>query len=286
MESSDLRIIHPRPVVEPIQTKLRLLLLAIELELEIRCTDSLNRFHFNRFFLPPLIILKPHKAVIQTKRSKELFHWLVLPLLLTITSSHPVIAQGLTAEVFAGTAWSLPLPLRIQQPGEAPIRFKARYSTRPWRGAPYYAYRLGYQHWSAELVHHKLYLQNPPSEIDHFEVSHGYNLAIVSRTIPFGNSPTLFRVGLGLVIGHPEGRIRGKAIHPVPSLLGGGYQISGLCLQAAVGPQLGIADHWFFRPEAKLTAAWARMSLAGGGVATVPNIALHTLFGFGYRSLR
>lgn len=223
--------------------------------------------------------------MIQTKRSKEIFHWLVLPLLLIITSSLPAFAQGLTAEVFAGTAWSLPLPLRIEQPGEAPIRFKARYSTRPWRGSPYYAYRLGYQHWSTELVHHKLYLENPPSEIEHFEVSHGYNLAMVSRAIPFDDSPAL-RIGLGLVIGHPEGRIRGKAINPVRSLLRGGYHISGFCLQAAVGPQLEIAEHWFFLPEAKLTAAWARMPLAGGGAAIVPNIALHALFGFGYRSLR
>lgn len=203
-----------------------------------------------------------------------------------ISSSWPALAQGLTAEVFAGTAWSLPLPLRIEQPGETPIRFKARYNTRPWSGSPYYAYRLGYQRWSAELVHHKLYLKNPPDEIEHFEVSHGYNLALVSRTLPMGNSPAIFRIGLGMVIGHPEGRIRGKSINPVRSLLGGGYHISGLCLQAAVGPQLGIAEHWFFRPEIKLTGAWAQMPLAGGGVAKVPNIALHTLFGFGYRSIR
>ncbi|MBC3541614.1 hypothetical protein ACFSC6_02210 [Rufibacter sediminis] len=200
----------------------------------------------------------------------------------------PVVsfAQGLTAEVFAGTSWSLPLPLRIKQPNEADIRFKARYTTRPWTGSPYYAYRVGYNGWSAELVHHKVYLENPPAEVEHFEVSHGYNLAMVSRTLPFRETPGIFRIGLGMVIGHPEGRIRGKAINPVKSLLGGGYHISGICLQAAVGPRLDVADHWFFRPEAKLTAAWARMPLAGGGSVTVPNIAVHTLFGFGYRRQR
>jgi hypothetical protein len=219
------------------------------------------------------------------KRIKEIFPWFVLPLVLMTGNSLPAFAQDLTAEVFGGTAWSLPLLLRIEQTGEAPIYFKARYSTRPWRGAPYYAYRLGYQHWSAELVHHKLYLENPPPEIEHFEVSHGYNLAMVSRTIPAGRSPALFRIGLGLVVGHPEGHIRGKAINPLRSLLGGGYHISGFCMQAAVGPQLGIAEHWFFRPEFKFTAAWAQMPLTGGGAAKVPNIALHTLFGFGYRRL-
>jgi hypothetical protein len=205
---------------------------------------------------------------------------------LVIASHTAAIGQGFTAEVFAGTSWSLPTSLRIQQPGEDAIRFKARYLTRPWHGSPYYAYRVGYQKWSAELVHHKVYLQNPTPDIQHFEVSHGYNMAMISRTLPYGHSPGIFRVGLGMVIGHPEGRIRGKAINPVKSFLGGGYHISGICVQAAAGPPLSVAEHWFFRPEVKLTAAWARMPLLGGGTATVPNIALHTLFGFGYRSAR
>lgn len=211
--------------------------------------------------------------------------WLLclLPLLM-LGIATPAIAQGWSATVFGGTAWSLPLPLRIEQPGEMPLRFRARYSTRPWKGSPYYAYRLGYQHWSTELVHHKLYLENSPPEIEHFEVSHGYNLAFISRTIPYPASPLVFRVGIGLVIGHPEGRIRGKAINPVRSFLGGGYHISGLSIQLAVARQLELADHWYLLPEAKLTAAWARMPLAGGGSVNVPNVALHTLLGFGYRS--
>jgi len=68
---------------------------------------------------------------------------------------------------------------------------------------------------------------------------------MVSRTISFRNSPSIFRIGLGTVIGHPEGRIREKAINPVHSLLVGGYHISGFCFQAAVGPPLGIQNTGF-----------------------------------------
>jgi hypothetical protein len=193
-------------------------------------------------------------------------------------------AQRWTAEIFAGTAWSLPMPLLIEQPGEKPIHFKARYSTRPWKGSPYYAYRLGYQQWTAELVHHKVYLENPPPEIEHFEVSHGYNLAYVSRMITEPAAPLIFRLGLGLVIGHPEGRIRGNAINPVKSFLGGGYHISGISLQLGISRRLGVGNNFFVNPDAKLTAAWARMPLAGGGFVQVPNVALHTLLGLGYRS--
>jgi hypothetical protein len=219
----------------------------------------------------------------------KLRKWIVAQsalILLFAPHIHLARAQGLTVELFGGTAWNLPVPLRIEQPGEEAIRFRARYHTRPWHGSPYYAYRVGYGQWSAELVHHKIYLQNPPPEIKHFEVSHGYNMAIVSRTLPFLDQRSVFRLGIGMVIGHPDGSIRGKAINPVRSFLGGGYHISGVGLQAAAGPPIGVADHWFFRPEAKLTAAWARMPLADGGMATVPNVALHMLLGFGYRSKR
>ncbi|SIT75854.1 hypothetical protein [Pontibacter indicus] len=206
-----------------------------------------------------------------------------LILILFILPAFRCDAQVLSGEVFAGTAWNLPTNLKIKQPGENDIVFKARYRTRPFVGSPYYAYRVGFQQWSLELVHHKLYLQNPPPEIEHFEVSHGYNMVMLSRALSYMQNPSLFRLGFGIVVGHPEGSIRGRKINPVKSLLGGGYHLSGISFQASIGPQLKITDHWFFRPEAKLTAAWARFPLVGGGSARVPNIAFHTLVGVGYQ---
>ncbi len=197
-------------------------------------------------------------------------------------SASPATAQGWSAEVFTGTAWNLPLPLQFASPGEAPLRIRARYRTRPWSGAPYYTLRLGYGKWQAELIHHKLYLQNPPPEVEHFEVSDGYNLALVNRTFPARSFA--FRAGLGLVIGHPEGSFRGNEVGPVKSLLGGGYQLGGVCLQLAVAREVFISNRLFLTPEAKFTSAWARFPLAGGGQATVPNVACHALVGIGYRT--
>lgn len=174
------------------------------------------------------------------------------------------------------------MPLHIEQPGEPDLHFKARYRTRPWKGAPYYAYRLGYDRWEAELVHHKIYLQNPPPEIEHFEVSHGYNLAMVNYVRP--SYGFVIRFGLGLLIGHPEGKIRGKSVGPVRSLLGGGYHISGISAQLSLARELDLSRHLFINPEVKLTAAWGRVPLAGGGRAEIPNIALHALTGLGFRT--
>ncbi len=189
-----------------------------------------------------------------------------------------------SAELFAGTAWSLPTPLRIRQRGEPELRLRARWSTRPWTGAPYYAYRFG--RWSgrdaveAGLVHHKLYLDDPPPEVQRFEVSHGYNLAAAGRAHRLAGGPTV-RFGVGVVVAHPEGRVRGRPVGPVRSLLGGGYHVAGFTSHLSVGHRLPLTGGFFAAPEAMLTASTARVPLRGGS-AVVPNVALHALGGLGY----
>ncbi len=189
-----------------------------------------------------------------------------------------------SAEVFAGTAWSLPTPLLIRQQGEPDLRLRARYATRPWSGAPYYAYRFGRWSdataWEAELVHHKLYLENPPPEVQHFEISHGYNLVTANRATTTDGG-TIVRLGVGVVVAHPEGRIRNRPVGPVRSLLGGGYHISGWTAQLSVGRRVPLSQGLFVAPEAKVTASYARVPLQEGW-AVVPNVAVHALAGLGY----
>ena len=190
--------------------------------------------------------------------------------------------QRWQAAFFAGTAWSLPTRLVIRQRGEPELRLRARYETRPWADAPYYAYRLGYaprgrDAVEAELVHHKVYLANRPPEVQQFEVTHGYNLATLNyaRRRPGDWS---VRVGLGLTIAHAENVVRGRRNGPIRSLLGGGYQIAGPTAQVAAGYGWALGRHVSLLPELKLTASHARVSVADGW-ATVPNVALHALVG-------
>jgi hypothetical protein len=196
--------------------------------------------------------------------------------------------ERLHAEVFVGTAWSLPTTLTIRQAGEPAIRVRARWSTRPWRDAPYYAYRVGHASgrgaWEAELVHHKLYLENPPPDVQAFEVTHGYNLAMLDRATFRGR--TVVRMGVGLVVAHPEGMVRGRRVGPVRSLLGRGYHIAGATGQLSLGRHVALGRGLYAVPEAKLTATHARVPLAGGGWATVPNVAVHALAGVGYARVR
>jgi hypothetical protein len=182
-------------------------------------------------------------------------------------------------------SWSAPSPLRIQREGEPDLAFTARYETRPFRGSPYYAYRFarwsGLRAWEAELVHHKLYLTNPPPEVQHFEVTHGYNLVTVNHAARSRERGWVARLGVGVVIAHPEGVVRGRPIASARTVLGGGYHVAGFTAQVAVGRRIELARHLVLSPEAKATASLARMSTADGRLA-VPNVALHALAGLGY----
>jgi len=189
-------------------------------------------------------------------------------------------------ELFAGSAYSFPSPLTIRQAGESDLRLTAHYRTKPWQDSPYYAYRFGYadrdgRGWEAELVHHKLYLDRGlPSDVQHFEVTHGYNLVTVNRSM-VRSGGTTWRVGIGAVIGHPEATVRGKPTTGRGGFFNRGYFLSGPTVQLAVGRRFPDPTGFFVSTEGKLTASLARLPIRGG-TAVTPNVAVHGLVGLGY----
>jgi hypothetical protein len=199
------------------------------------------------------------------------------------------------AEFLLGGAWSLRTPLVVRLPGSTPVRLRARYSTRPWSDAPYYAYRAGAGRadrcgrpaagGEGELLHHKLYLENPAPPVERFEVTHGYNLAGAAAVRPAGR--VAVRRGLALVVAHAEGRVAGERVGGTRgTFLGGGYHLAGLAAQLAVGRRYpltrGGATTLYALPEARLSAALARVPVGdAGGIALVPNVAAHALAGVG-----
>lgn len=187
-------------------------------------------------------------------------------------------------ELFGGGALSLPTPLRVEQGGEPDVSFTARYETRPWRDSPYYMYRAGRwsadgrRGWELELLHHKVYLGNPPAEVQHFEITHGYNMILLGRAARRGR--TIVRAGVGAVVAHPETIVRGRARGEGGGLFGAGYFVAGAAAQLAAVRRFHITDALFAAAEGKVTGAWARVPIAGGH-AVAPNVAGHALLGIG-----
>ena len=188
-----------------------------------------------------------------------------------------------SAEYFGGSAYNFTTPLGIYQDGMENIGVNAEYATRPFHGSPYYSARIGQWHgnrgWEWELIHHKLFLKNPPRDVQHFEISHGYNLLTTNRV--WERRGLLLRLGAGLVVTHPETLVRGEQYPMDQGFFGTGLFLSGLTAQAAIGKRLYLWKGLFLALEGKLTAAYAIIPVADG-LATVPNLAVHGLFGLGY----
>ncbi len=197
----------------------------------------------------------------------------------------PTSASHWTLEFFTGNGWNAPAPLTIEQYGQPDIHFIARWSTRPFYNAKYYALRVtrwkGDKGWAVDYTHHKLYLRNTTPEVQHFEISHGYNLLHLSKV--WRTHEWILSAGGGLVFTHPENTVRGLVLDPESGgTLGGGYYLDGVSAMGAVGRQVKIHGPLFASGLAKVTLSNATVRVRDGE-AEVPNAALHVNLGLGMR---
>jgi hypothetical protein len=185
---------------------------------------------------------------------------------------------GWTLQALLGGSWSRSSRLTIRQDGFQDLRFDAKWETKPFTDPIYYSVRAGRWSrrggWELELTHHKLYLRNPPPEVEHLEVSHGYNLVTLNRAWDLG--PVLVRAGAGPVVAHVEGRVRGRSYGT------SGYEWTGPALQVGVEKRLTLRERWLLGVEGKVSAARAVISVPGGEL-NAPNVAGHLLVSLGYR---
>jgi hypothetical protein len=186
-------------------------------------------------------------------------------------------------ELFSGNSWSAPSTLKIDQSGEERLSFRARWLTHPSQDAHYFAARValwsGRKGWELQFLHHKIYLTNPPAEIEKFEVSHGWNLLTIQRA---SHGRILdWRIGAGPVIAHAEGTIRGRDVDEGNGLFGHGYYVSGAAALMGVGKSVPIWRGFRANAEGHVTLSWARIPILTGHARTT-NAAFHLLFGLGF----
>jgi hypothetical protein len=194
-------------------------------------------------------------------------------------------ADGWNVEAYGGAPLNVSTPLSIEQSGQPTLRTTARYETRPFEAPWYYHVHIGRwsgkAEWAVELTHHKIFLTNPPSEVGAFGASHGYNLLTANRgwELPFD---IWARVGLGVVISHPESTVRGQAFGENGGFWGLGYYLSGAAATAAIQKRVYLVGGFFIAAEGMISASYAVLPVVDGH-ARAPNVALHALLGLGYR---
>jgi len=200
------------------------------------------------------------------------------PLLL----NQPAAQAEWVFQLASGSAYNVPTPLTVSQDGQEDIELTARYDTNALSTFAYYydlrVARWKDDHaWEFESLHHKLYLTNKPAEIQEFAISHGYNLNTVNSA--WRKDGFVYRIGAGIVMTHPETRVRGKDYIDEGGI--NGFHISGITAQAALEKRFSFLEKAFVSAEAKLTTSYAKIPVADGD-AEVPNIAIHGLIGIGY----
>ena len=208
--------------------------------------------------------------------------WIILAAIIFLTA--PSFGAEWALEAFLGGTWNVPSSLTVVQRGYSDVSLKARYDEKTFEGFPYYDLRISRwsnnKAWELELVHHKIYLANPSSEIQNFSISDGFNIISVNRA--WNIKKIIVRLGAGAVLTHPESTIRGMAFDESQGMFNQGYYFSGAAVQAALGKHLFLWKGLFASFEGKVTAAFVQVPIAGGH-ADVTNVAFHILVGFGYR---
>lgn len=186
-------------------------------------------------------------------------------------------------EWHGGEVYNLPVPVTISQQDYSVIKLTARYRTDALSPPIYWNLRLSHwrnaRSWEFELVHHKLYLDNTTSEVQKFNISHGFNMIMIDRG--FDKKTYEYRAGVGIVLTHPESQIRGYEFGSTGDDFDLGYSVSGPVINFAIGKSYRLGNHLFFNAEAKTTLAYAYIRVAQGH-AEVVNIAFHIILGFGF----
>jgi hypothetical protein len=207
-----------------------------------------------------------------------------LALLLIVLTATPATAQ-VELQVFGGSALNLRTPITISQAGHPDLSFTARWGTRPTRPTWYYAWRVGLWNanrgWRLDHTHHKLYLDNPPPEVQAFRITNGFNIVTVSRA--FRRNALTWSLGAGPVITYPISTVREKKFDHDNGF--NGYHLSGGSLMAMATREFPLTGGLVLSLDARTSLSWVRVPIEDGH-ARLPNAALHLHAGLGYVSGR
>ena len=207
-------------------------------------------------------------------------------LTVALTRPAPLPAQTLKLELMGGTAVNFITPLTVHQDGYPDIHTSANYDTKPFGPfAPYYSWRVGLWNgddaWEFSQIHHRLFLTNPPPEIQYFAIHFGYNYFFFGHAWKKGG--LIYHLGLGPIVTNPESSVRNQVRQEVGTgIFDAGYYFSGIGMEAAVEKDIYFTKNAFVVVEGAFTAGFAWWVPIANGYADVPNFALHGHLGIGY----
>lgn len=206
-----------------------------------------------------------------------LFAWLLAPGF--------VSGGSLTLEVMGGSAFNFPSPLSIHQDGYPDLHINADYDTKPFGPyTPYYAIRLSLwdkdEAWELEQLHHRLFLTDPPPEVQFYAIHFGYTYFMVGHA--WRNPDFILHLDGGAIITRPENTVRGQKLQMNDvGLLDMGYYFSGLGGQVSASRNIYLWGTAFAVVEVGIAGGWAWDVPVAGGSSDAPTLGLHGHIGAG-----
>ncbi len=214
------------------------------------------------------------------------FTWIVSMSFL-IASAYPQTASW-SVELQGGVPYNIPLPMIIRQDDQSPMRLTAHFRSEPFRSPHYAIWRMSRWQdgnaWEFEVIHHKLYLKNRPPDVQWFAISDGYNLIMINRAQHVKSQarhPPILRMGGGIVISHPESRIRNQVLSGTGGIFNWGYYLTGPVLHLALAKRFALGKRLFISTDIKANPSVSWVPLAVGS-ATVWNLPLSLTLGLGF----
>lgn len=191
-----------------------------------------------------------------------------------------------SVEFAAGAALNLPSNINFDQKGYTDFSIDAELETQSFTAPVYYQLRVSAtshesHYWETELIHNKIFLRNPPVEIQSFSVSHGFNLFGINHVLMF-NKWFGWRLGTGVILAHPENTVRGKTYTQNSGLLGWGYSLSGAYLASGVFVQRELSKWLFVSADTRVSSSYSRIPIHDGHASLFLN-TLHATVATGVR---
>ncbi len=231
--------------------------------------------------------------------------------LVTISCFAAMASAEVSISVYSGTSDTATSDLRIREPSsDSDATFHGvRWQARPFEDSPYYGIRLAYFQTnssrigaSLDFTHYKIYAETERTlaldgrwdgvtvkgigpmylRVQHFEVSHGLNLAALNMIYrwPLGPAAALPEsrwqayVGAGLVayVPHAEATINGN-------FTSAGYQLGGFGYQVLAGLQCRVSRRMSLFAELKQDGGGLNMDFQGDTRARTGVRTFHALGG-------
>jgi len=187
-------------------------------------------------------------------------------------------------DLMTGLVTNFNSPLLIQQEGRDNLVVTAEYETKSFDDIPYFVLRLNYKLrkiiFELQFMHHKINLTNTSGEIQHFEITDGFNILSINYRLI--TKYLDFRFGLGAAITYCNSTVRGYDYAATGGIFNSGYYISGPVLLLGLNKEIDLSKHFYLNAETQFTSAWSLVPIAGG-YGYVSNFALHLLLGIGYK---